>query len=57
MAWSKRNSNWGIEIGEGAVIASQSLVNKDIPLYQFGGVPQNISKTGYECWGNNTLQI
>ena len=33
----------GIEIGEGAVIASQSLVNKDIPPYTvWGGVPAKI---------------
>ena len=35
----------GIEIGEGAVIASQSLVNKDIPPYTvWGGVPAKYIK-------------
>ena len=30
----------GVEVGEGAVIASKSLVNKDIPPYTvWGGVP------------------
>ena len=35
----------GVEIGEGSVIASKSLVNKNIPPYSiYGGVPANFIK-------------
>jgi acetyltransferase-like isoleucine patch superfamily enzyme len=35
----------GIEIGEGSVIASQSLVNKNIPPYSvYGGIPAKFIK-------------
>lgn len=35
----------GVEIGEGSVIASQSLVNKNIPSYSvYGGIPAKFIK-------------
>ena len=37
----------GVNIGEGAIIAAGSVVNKDVPAYSMaGGVPAKVIKTG-----------